>query len=135
LRDRAARSLILLLDENLSGRRIIEGLIKCNIPVKPQTDLMERGLPDEEVLRILARHPACFLLTKDSDFHKKPAVKTALIDHRIGAFVITSHKGRTAAELVELITRAWGRMQRFAQNHDRPFVVKVLADGRIEEVR
>jgi hypothetical protein len=65
LRDRAARSLILLLDENLSGRRIIEGLIKCNIPVKPQTDLMERGLPDEEVLRILARHPTCFLLTKE----------------------------------------------------------------------
>ncbi len=65
--------------------------MKSNIPVKPQTDLMERGLPDEEMLRILARHPACFLLTKDSDFHKKP--------------------------------------------HDRPFVVKVLADGRIEEVR
>jgi predicted nuclease of predicted toxin-antitoxin system len=91
LRDRAARSLILLLDENLSGRRIIEGLIKCNIPVKPQTELMERGLPDEKMLQILARHPAYFLLTKDSDFHKKP--------------------------------------------HDRPFVVKILAGWRIEEVR
>lgn len=135
MRDRAARSLILLLDENLSGRRIIEGLIKCNIPVKPQTELMERGLPDEKMLQILARHPACFLLTKDSDFHKKPAVKTALIDHQIGAFVITSHKGKTAAELVELITRAWGRMRRFVHNHDRPFVIKILADGRIEEVR
>ena len=135
MRDRAARSLILLLDENLSGRRIIEGLVKIHIPVKAQTDIMQRGLSDEEVLRILARYPDYFLLTKDSDFHKKPVVKTALIGHNIGAFVITSHKGKTAAELVELIAKAWPRIQRTVQNRDRPFVVKILAEGRIEEVR
>jgi hypothetical protein len=134
LRDRTARSLILLLDENLSGHRIVEGLTKCGIPAKPQTDLMERGLPDEKVLSILAQHPECFLLSKDSDFHKKPVVKAALINHRIGAFIITSHKGRTAEELVELVNKAWRRMQRFAQKHDPPFIVKILADGRIEEV-
>ena len=135
MRDRSARSgLILLLDENLSGHRIIDGLRSYQIPVKPQTDLMERGIPDEEVLRILARHPDCFLLSKDSDFHKKPMVKAALIEHGVGAFVITAHKGRTAKELVELINKAWRRIQHFAEKHPRPFVAKILADGRIEEV-
>ncbi len=132
MRDRAARSLILLLDENLSGRRIVEGLTKCGIPAKPQTHLMERGLRDEKVLSILAQHPEYFLLSKDSDFHKKPVVREALIGHRIGAFIITSHKGRTAEELVELVNRAWRRMQRFAEKHNPPFIVKILADGRIE---
>ena len=135
MRDRAASSLILVLDENLSGHRIVAGLIECGIPVKPQTDLMKRGVPDEEVLRVLSQHPECCLLSKDSDFHKKPTVKAALLKHGIGAFIITSHKGKTAAELVELIEKSWNRIQRFAQHHPRPFVAKILADGRVEEDR
>ncbi|HEY3276706.1 MAG TPA: DUF5615 family PIN-like protein [Syntrophorhabdaceae bacterium] len=136
MRDRPARgSLILVLDENLSGHRIVKGLTECGIPVKPQTDLMKRGIPDEEVLSALADHPDCFLLSKDSDFHKKPMIRKALIRHGIGAFVITSHKGKTAPELVQLINSAWRRMQRFAEQHERPFVAKILADGHVEEVR
>jgi hypothetical protein len=100
VRDRAESSLILLLDENLSGRRIIDGLRSLEIPVKAQTDIMDRGVPDEEVLRILSGHPEMYLITKDSDFHKKPIVKKALIEHGIGAFVITSHKGKTAPSLL-----------------------------------
>jgi len=133
LRDRAARSVILLLDENLSGHRIIEGLTAHGIPVKPQTSIMERGIPDEEVLAALQQHPDCFLLSKDSDFHKKPAIKEAMIRQGIGVFVITAHKGKTAAELVELIRISWSRIERFARKHDRPFVAKILADGRVEE--
>jgi hypothetical protein len=133
LRDRAAGGLTLLLDENLSGRSIIEGLRAVGIPVKAQTDLMDRGIPDEEVLRILAEHPDCFLLTKDSDFHKKPMIKQALVAHGVGAFVITAHKGKTAPELIELIRHAWNRVQKFAEKHKRPFVAKILADGRVEE--
>ncbi len=133
MRDRADRRLILLLDENLSGHRIVGGLTALKIPVKPQTAIMERGLPDEEVLEILARHADCFLLTKDSDFHKKPMVRKALLEHGVGAFVITAHKNKTATDLVALIGKAWNRIQRFAEKHDRPFVAKILADGRIEE--
>ena len=133
MRNRADCCLILLLDENLSGHRIIEGLTALNVPVRPQTDIMERGLPDEEVLQIVAQHPDYFLLTKDSDFHKKPMIKQALIEHGVGAFVITAHKNRTAAELVDMIGNAWSRIQRFANNHERPFVAKILADGRVEQ--
>jgi hypothetical protein len=135
LRDRrsSSGSLTLLLDENLSGRRIIDGLTAYNIPVKAQTELMDRGIPDEEVLQILAQNPDCYLLSKDSDFHKKPMVKAALLKHDVGAFVITAHKGKTAPELVELINKAWKGIQRFAKKHDRPFVGKILADGRVEE--
>jgi hypothetical protein len=133
VRDRAESSLILLLDENLSGRRIIEGLNSLNIPVKSQTSIMERGLPDEEVLQKLSQYPDYYLLTKDSDFHKKPMVKEALLTHGVGAFAITAHKGKTAAELVVLVAKAWNRIQRFAAKHERPFVAKILADGRVEE--
>jgi hypothetical protein len=36
---------------------------------------MKRGISDEKVLQALTKHPDCFLLSKDSDFHKKPMVK------------------------------------------------------------
>jgi hypothetical protein len=111
----------------------VEGLTNCGIPVKPQTDLMVRGIPDEDVLRILADHQDCFLLTKDSDFHKKPMIRQALILHGVGAFVITAHKGKTASELVQLINSAWRRIERFATRHPRPFVAKILSDGHVEE--
>jgi len=51
----------------------------------------------------------------------------------LGAFVITAHKGKTAAEIVELIRISWSRIERFAKKHDRPFVAKILADGRVEK--
>lgn len=100
MRNRPDCCLILLIDENLSGHRIVDGLTALGIPVKPQTAIMERGVSDEEVLKVLSQHPDCFLLTKDSDFHKKPVVKQALIEHGVGAFVITAQKGKTAADLV-----------------------------------
>lgn len=96
---------------------------------------MNRGVSDEEVLRILSQYPDYFLLTKDSDFHKKPALKEALIEHGVGAFIITAHKGKTGPELVKLIKKAWRRIQKFTKKHPRPFVAKILADGRIELVK
>ncbi len=134
MRDRTPGGLTLVLDENLSGRRILDGLRQHGIPVAAQTDLMPRGIPDEQVLQALAGHPDCCLLTKDSDFHRHPAVREALREHGIGAFVITAHKNKTAPELVELVAKAWPHIRRFAELHQCPFVAKILADGRVEDV-
>lgn len=134
MRERAAGSLVLVLDENLSGKTILAGLLAAQVPARPQTDFIRRGSTDQEVLRALAPHRECFLLSKDSDFHRKTIQKKALTEHRIGAFVITSHKGKTGPELVELITRAWPRIQAFAARVDRPFAVKILANGHIDRV-
>lgn len=131
MRNRAARGLILLLDENLSGHRISEGLKAEGIPARLQTEIMGRGVSDEEVLKTLSEFPEYFLISKDSDFHKKPMVKTALIRHGIGAFVITSHKGKTADVLVKIIVRAWPRIQKYVNHHPRPFVAKIMVDGRV----
>ena len=95
---------------------------------------MARGIPDEEVLAALAGRADHYLLSKDSDFHRKPHIKAALMSHGVGAFVITSHKNKTAADLVALITRAWPRIERCARKNKRPFVAKILADARVQVV-
>ena len=130
----SAHELELVLDENLSGRSIFEGLKNLDIPVKLQTDLMKRGISDQEVLEILAKHPNCCLISKDADFHRKPAVREALKKHGIGAFIITTHKGKTGAQLVTIISSAWTRIQKFLKNNKKPFVAKIIFNGKVEKV-
>ena len=132
MRTRATRSVILVLDENLSGKSILAGLRKANVPARPQTDFMERGIEDTAVFAALAAHPDCYLLTKDREFHRRPMEKHALMKCRIGAFVITAQKNKTGAELVDIICRAWPRIERCARKHTRPFIAKIRADGNIE---
>ena len=134
MRDGEARGVVPVLDENLSGHRIAGGLRRNGIPVKLQTELMRRGITDEEVLACVAQHRGHYLLSKDGDFHRKPSVKAAVMAHGIGAFVITAHKSKTALDLVDLITRAWPRMERCAKRNKLPFVAKILADARVEVV-
>ena len=134
MRDRAARGIVLVLDENLSGRTILAALRDAEIPVKPQTDFVKRGAEDTEVFAAIAPHRDCFLLTKDTKFHRKPPERAALMHYDIGAFVITSQKNKTGPELVALIRNAWPRIERFARKHRRPFIAKILAEGRIENI-
>jgi hypothetical protein len=95
---------------------------------------MKRGVQDPEVFAALACRTDCYLLTKDRHFHRRPVEKAALVKHGIGAFVITSQKNKTGPELVALVRRAWPRIERFARDHSRPFIAKILANGRVESV-
>lgn len=134
MRAREKRGIILVLDENLSGKSLLAGLREAQIPVRPQTDYFERQTKDPEAFAALAAHPDVYLLTKDRAFHRRPAEKAALMEHRIGAFVITAQKNKTGLELVELVRVAWPRMERFARDNSKPFIAKILADGHIEKI-
>ncbi len=126
------KEFVLMLDENLSGKSIVEGLAAKGVPAKAQTDFMPRGIPDEELLDNLAHHPNVYLLTKDRDFRYKPSVKSRLQAANIGAFVITATKNKTGAQLVELIAEAWPKIVRFVSKNKRPFVAKINGQGAIE---
>ena len=120
-----------MLDENLSGKTILSGLQEKGIPVKPQTDYMERGVTDERLLEILAAEQNTYLITKDRDFRYKPSVKKALLESSIGAFVITATKNKTGPQLVEMIADAWPKILKTVKKHNRPFVAKIMGDGSV----
>jgi len=124
--------IILMLDENLSGKTIVSALKEKGVPVRSQTDYMERGVPDETLLSLLAHERNVYLLTKDRDFRYKPSVKRALLDSKVGAFVITATKNKTGAQLVEMIAVAWPKIKRTIERNKRPFVAKIMGDGSVE---
>lgn len=123
--------IILMLDENLSGKTILSGLQEKGIPVKAQTDYMERGVPDEMLLELLASERNTYLITKDRDFRYKPSVKKALLKSSIGVFVITATKNKTGPQLVEMIADAWPKIVKTTRKHKRPFVAKIMGDGSV----
>ena len=135
MRDASARQggLTLVLDENLSGKTIAAGLRAAGVSVKLQTELMPRGVPDDEVLRYLAQHSGHALLTKDSDFYRHQGTLEALRRHAVGAFVITGHKNKTGAQLVDLVVAAWPKMLEFASRNPPPFVARIV-QGRVVRV-
>lgn len=124
--------IIVMLDENLSGKTIVSALKEKGVPVRAQTDYMERGVPDETLLSLLAHERNVYLLTKDRDFRYKPSVKKALLESKVGAFVITATKNKTGVQLVEMISAAWPKIQRSIEKHKRPFVAKIMGDGSVE---
>ena len=129
---RPPEQFVLMLDENLSGKSIVEGLTAKGIPAKPQTAFMARGISDEELLDNLAQHPDIYLISKDSDFRYKPSVKNRLESAKVGAFVITATKNKTGTQLVDLIAAAWPRIIRFVARHQRPFVAKINGQGSVK---
>ena len=125
--------MILVLDENLSGRSILDPLRQANIPVKALTEVMPRGTPDEELLVHIAKHPDHFLLSKDSDFYRHSGIRDTLKYHGVGAFVLANHKNQTGSQLADQIIKAWPKIQVLADSTPLPFVFK-LVQNRIEKV-
>lgn len=119
-----------VLDENMAGS-IVTRIQEAGFPVKAFVDLFDRGLTDAILLKKLATRPDLFLVTKDSDFRYKPAVKKVLLAHGIGVFIITSGGNKSGAMLADLIISAWSRMVKFTQKYPRPFVAKITSNARV----
>ncbi|MCG2660892.1 MAG: DUF5615 family PIN-like protein [Kiritimatiellae bacterium] len=119
-----------VLDENMAGS-IVTRIQEAGFPVKAFVDLFDRGLSDAILLKKLAARPNLFLVTKDSDFRYKPAIKQALLMYSVGVFVITSGGNKPGAMLADLIISAWPRLVKFTRKYPRPFVAKITSDARV----
>ena len=127
------RLIILVFDENISGPSILGPLRKAGVPVKAQTEVMARGISDDQVLRHLSKHPDHYLLTHDADFHRHSGTVDVLKRHQVGAIVMTGLKNKKGPEIANIIMRAWPAIHHFIQAHAPPFVIKVV-QARVEHL-
>lgn len=127
MRKAAQKRLIsIVLDENISGPSILAPLRNAGVPVKAQTEVMSRGIPDDQVLQHLSKHPGHYLLTHDADFHRHTGTVDVLKRYQVGAIVMTGLKNKKGPEMAEVMLRAWPSIQRFIESHPPPFVIKVV---------
>ena len=127
------RLIILVFDENISGPSILEPLRKAGLPVKAQTEVMDKGLADDKVLLNVAKHPGHFLITQDAHFHRHTGTVEVLKQFNVGAVVFTGLKNKKGPEIAKCILRVWPKIKTFIENNPPPFVAKVV-QARVEKV-
>lgn len=128
---RRLENFVIVLDENLSSRRIIAKLLGHELPVHPQTDFVPRGATDPELVKALSGHPNIGLITRDEDFRYKAGTVEVLKTSKVGVFVLTGGGNRRAEEIADIIIRAWSSMCRIRSKNDTPFVARVSPDGTV----
>ena len=69
-----------------------------------------------------------FLVTRDNRIRYRPAERTALKEHQIGAFFMGG-KNRNRCELIRQLVRNWRRMKELARKTPAPFAFHVPPSG------
>lgn len=128
-------SFALLLDENLQGPKIFAPLRAAGLPVERLQDHFKRGIPDEDLLRGLSRHPRWFLVTKDERMRYRPAVVEIMRESGLGIFVLTATKDLTGEQLAAVLAGAWRRLQVYIAETPPPFVAAIGATGSVKTLR
>lgn len=122
---------VFVLDENLSGKSIVAGLLAKGLKVRPFADVFPRGMDDMALLKAISETRDLFLVTRDRDFRHKPDVSRALRRTSVGVFVLTASGNRTGEQLQAILIESWSRMVRVARKSPRPFIALVRGDGSV----
>lgn len=92
---------------------------------------LPRGTSDEDVLR-WAGGNGFALLTRDRHLKTRPAELAAIKAHRVAVFYVPPSP-RTRDELCRAVTMALPRIVRCLGREDRPFVRRILPNGRLKD--
>jgi len=125
--------LIFFLDNNLSPI-LAGGLRALGEDVRHLREVFPPDTPDELWLPEIGQR-GWYLVTHDKRIPRKPAELQALIQAGAGAFVFTHRRKLTRWGWVELVVRRWAEITRWAEQHERPFVVGIPERGVLRRLR
>ncbi len=116
-------------DNNLSPR-LVEGLRAFGEDVVHLRDEFPDETDDTVWLPEIGRR-GWYLVTHDKKISKKPAEIRALKQAGVGAFVFTQQRDLPMWGWVETVVKRWVEINRWAAEHQRPFVAGIPERGRI----
>jgi len=120
-------------DRNL-GKRVPEALERDGWLVELHDDHFEQTTPDVELLGKVASR-GWILVTQDKRIRFRAAERRALTAHGLQVFTIASTANLGAAETIEALRRAHGRMIAILEAHENePFVFAVHKDGSVRRM-
>lgn len=122
----------LFLDRGASVKRLLEYLQEQGVSFVRHDDFFPQNTPDTVWLTKVGAQ-GWFVLTLDQRIRYNPLEKQALLASGIGSFIIVA-KNQTGQELAACVRRALPAMRAFAARTPRPFIAKVYADGRVQEL-
>ncbi len=114
------------VDNNLSPK-LAAGMLAFGEEVAHLTDHFDKSADDREWIPWLGKGD-WFLISRDLKIRFKPAEKLALVQHKVGAFLLGG-KNRSRCQLIMQLVKAWPHIKECARNEKRPFVFGVPSSG------
>lgn len=122
-------SIVLFLDENLSGKIIPTALSEAGIAHETHTAHFKEGTLDVEWLPEVGRR-GWIAITKDARIRYNPLEIETLRNARVGAFVLSSDN-LTGPEIAAALIAALPAIEAFVLANTKPFIGKFYKDGRV----
>lgn len=111
---------------------IAKELRERGIDVRIQDELADipRQTEDVEWAKLVAAQ-GWLAITRDKRIQYRAAEKQALVDAKLGLFVLVSRRNLTRSEIVDQIALAVPKMLEFLKNNKPPFIAGIYQDGRL----
>ena len=125
----AESSIVLFLDENLSGKIVSGALSEAGIAHETHFAHFKAGTLDIEWLPEVGRR-GWIAITKDARIRYNPLEIEALRNAGVGAFVLSSDN-LTGPEIAEALVKAFPKIEAFVLSNAKPFIAKFYRDGKV----
>lgn len=116
-------------DNDLSYR-LAQGLHAFGEDVRHLREEFPPSTPDEVWIPQIGQR-GWFLVSRDKRIARDPAKRQALTQAGVGAFFFTQKKELPLWGWVETVVRRWAEIKRWAESHQKPFVVGIPERGRL----
>ncbi len=127
--DETEATIVLFLDENLSGKIVSNALSEADIAHETHGAHFKAGALDIEWLPEVGQR-GWIAITKDARIRYNPLEIESLRNAGVGAFVLSSDN-LTAPQIAAALVAAFPKMEEFVLVHSKPFIAKFYRDGRV----
>jgi predicted nuclease of predicted toxin-antitoxin system len=117
------------IDRSLGGRVVAEALRQAGQIVHTHDVHFPSNAKDVEWLTVVGQR-GWIVLTKDERIRYRAIEQRALMQSRVGAFILTA-RGLTGPEMAEIYVRALPRIRRLVAKSPRPFIASVSRSGAV----
>ncbi len=124
--------IVFFLDRALGNKVIADALRAAGAEVRIHSDHFAAAAPDAEWLIEVGRQ-GWIVLTKDSKIRYRTIERMALINARVGAFVLVSGN-LSGLAMADVFVKALPAMRKFVAKNPPPFIARVYRDGKINRL-
>ncbi len=120
---------VFFLDRSLGKKRVAIALRETGAILHIHDDHFPPDAKDEDWLTEAGRR-GWIVLTKDHRIRYRHVERLALMKAGVAAFILTSGDLQ-GEEMAQVFVKALPRINRFLQQHKKPFIAKIAKDGSV----
>ncbi|MBI2302683.1 MAG: hypothetical protein HYU66_27570 [Armatimonadetes bacterium] len=122
---------VYFVDRSLGRHVVADALRGAGARVEVHDDHFRQDCPDQEWLAEVGRR-GWVVLTKDHRIAYRTLERLAVAESNVRMLVLVGGD-LSGEQMAAAFVRALQRMQRFAREHDPPFIAKVYRDGALKD--